>query len=424
MQVTQQKALVYKKPTKRGVWTALIGLVCLCLAGCQVLPQTRNDVPAGLAAEETPSSVRVEGRLVPHSFVSLSPSKGGRSELVLVQEGLRVQAGDLLVQLEGHETVAAEIAAAQLELILAEQRIELLYKEAEMELAQVEQALAEAAREQAFAQDGYESLAAPIPQQHIDQARVNMMLSENQLESARHDLEKAQKRFANKNSIIWRFINQRQFKLRITLLEAELADRQRHYQDAQEKYQDLLNWPDAIDLALAETRLEAANAVLQRLLEKRDELSNGPDADDLELALASRKAAESRLAAAQIALASKELRAPMDGMVVELNAKPGEWLPSGPPAVVLADLDQWVVETEDLSEALAPELQPGQPVTLMVDAIPGLYLDGSLDHIDLLYTEDDDEIYYTADITTSENDPRLRWGMTVWVEIEQPLSNE
>jgi HlyD family secretion protein len=410
-------------PVWRGFWTALIGLVCLCLAGCQVVPQAQGSIPVGLAAVEEPAAIQVKGRLVPRNFVTLTAAQGSRIEQVMALEGQRVTAGDVLVQFEGHESSASEIAAAQLELILADQQIEALYREAGLKLARVELELAEAAREQAFAQDHYESLAAPVPKQDIDQAYANLLLAEKQKEKARHDLEKAQKRFDNKNSIIWLFIDQRKFKLQITLLESQLADRQRRYQDAQDKYQDLLEWPDEIDLALAESRLEQANADLQQLQEKRDKLHNGPDADDLQLAQSRRKAAESRLAAAQAVLASTELRAPMDGIVAESYAKPGEWLPGGQPAVVLADLRQWVVETEDLGEKLVPNLLPGQSVMLSVDAIPDLSVRGRVEKIDLLYTEDDEEIYYTADITPSENDPRLRWGMTVRVEFDQPDSS-
>jgi len=386
-----------KFPPTRGIWAALIGLVCLCLAGCQAVPQAaQGSVPVVLAAADEHTAVQVKGRLVPRNYVTLTSPVGSRIEQVIAAEGQHYIAGDVLVQFEGHEASASEIASAQLALVLADQQIDTLYKEAGLELAQTELDLAQAVREQAFAQDRYDSLASPVPQQDIDQAYANLMLAEKQLADARHDLEKVQKRFNNKNSIYWRFINRRQFKLSITLLEAELAVRQRRFQDAQDKHQDLLAWPDPIDLALAQSRLEQANVDLERIQDKRDDLLNGPDADELQLAQARRKAAQSRLAAAQVALASTELRAPMNGVVVELKAKPGEWLPNGQAAVVLADLGQWIVETEDLDETLVSDLQPGQLVILTVDAIPELSLRGRVEKIDLLSTEEDEDVYYTA----------------------------
>jgi len=411
-------------PPTREIWVALIGLVCLCLAGCQAVPQAQGSVPVVLAAADEPTAVQVKSRLVPRNYVTLTSPVGSRIEQVIVVEGQQIVAGDVLVQLEGHEASASEIAAALLALILADQQIDTLYKEDGLELAQTELDLAQAVREQAFAQDRYDSLASPVPQQDIDQAYANLMLAEKQLADARHDLEKVQKRFNNKNSIYWLFINRRQFKLSITLLEAELADRQRRFQDAQDKLQDLLAWPDPVDLALAQSRLEQANVYLERIQNKRDDLLSGPDADELQLAQARRKAAQSRLAAAQVALASTELRAPMDGVVVELKAKPGEWLPNGQTAVVLADLGQWIVETEDLDETLVPDLQPGQLVILTVDAIPELSLRGRVEKIDLLSTEEDEDVYYTAYISPNGSDPRLRWGMTVRVEVDQVQTDQ
>ncbi len=164
-----------KFPPTRGIWAALIGLVCLCLAGCQAVPQAQGSVPVVLAAADEPTAVQVKGRLVPRNYVTLTSPVGSRIEQVIVVEGQQIVAGDVLVQLEGHEASASEIAAAQLDLILADQQIDTLYKEAGLELAQTELDLAQAVREQAFAQDRYDSLASPVPQRDIDQAYANLM---------------------------------------------------------------------------------------------------------------------------------------------------------------------------------------------------------------------------------------------------------
>ncbi len=407
-----------KRTSLRVVWVSLALLVCLYTAGCQSIPPALGSDKIVLAAPDQPAALRAEGRLVPRSYVTLSAADGVRPDKVMVQEDQQVAAGDVLIMFEGHESKVAETAAAELELLLADQELEKLFKQAGLESAMVELALAEAIREQALAEDHLASLAQPIPQWQLDQAYANLQLADNQLGKARQDLEKIQKRFDNKKSIYWRFIDQRQFKLQITMLNAEVAHRGQRFQDAQEKYQDLFDWPDAIDLALAESDLELANANLQHLQSEHTALLNGPRADDLQLAQSRQEAARTRLAAAEAAQAATILRAPRDGMVVELNATPGEWLAAGRPAVVLADLDQWVVETEDLDEASAARIQPGQAVRLSIDAIPELALGGEVEHIDLLFTENDDEVYYTVQINTRENDPRLRWGMKVQVEID------
>lgn len=398
-------------------------LICLSLAGCQVAPPPLSGVQVGLASHEEQAAILAEGRLVPRSFVNLTLADGARPAEVNVIEGQRVSAGDVLLRVDGYEQAAAELAYAELELVSDRQELEALYQDSAHELAKVEMALAEATRERTLAEDHLEGLLRPRPQLQIGQAHANLILAENQLAKAHQDLEKAEKKFANKKSFIWRFINQRQFKLRITSLEAEVAYRERRYQDAQEKYDDLLAPPDPIDVALAEASLAQAESSLHKLERQRQDLLIGPDVDNLEFAEARLSAAESRLDAARVALESYQLAAPIDGVVVELNVKPGEWMPAGRPVAVLADFDHWIVETVDLHETLVPGLLPGQPVRLHIDAIPGLSLNGRVENIDLLYTEDDDEIYYTVDIETTQNDPRLRWGMTVQVEIGLPKAS-
>jgi multidrug resistance efflux pump len=335
----------------------------------------------------------------------------------VVSEGEQVNAGDVLIRLEGYEQQAAQLAASELELVLARQGVDNLYQEAGVKLAETELSLVEASKELALAQDHFDSLSRPTPQWQIDQAYANLRLAENQLSKGRQDLEKAQRKFANKKNIIWRFINKRQFKLQITFLEQQVAHLERRFEDASEKYSDLLAGTDKIDLALAEARLATANANLQNLQRERQDLLNGPDPDALQAAQSHLKAAQVRVEADRIALRASELVAPIDGTVVQLNAKNGQWTSAGTPIAVLANLEEWKVETEDLDEMLVAQISPGQPVKIRLDAIPDLDLDGQVESIDLLYTEDDEEIYYTAQIRTGHTDPRLRWGMTARLDF-------
>lgn len=409
---------IHKRPSRYS-WLALVGLACLMLAGCQVAPLPETGVQVGLAAQPEADLPLVRGKLVPRHYATLSLSEGIRPAQVLVEEGEQVKAGDTLVHLDGYDRQAAQLAATELELILARQAVDDLYQEARLKLAETELSLAEATKEQAFAQDHLKGLSRPTPQWHIDQAYANLRLAERQLSNAQDDLEKAQRIFANKKHIIWRFINKRNFKLRITLLEQQVAQMERRYEDAGEKYSDLLAGTNQIDLALAEARLAAANATLQRLQRERQELLNGPDPDALQAAQARLQAAQSQLEADRITLAATELVAPMDGAVVKLTAKDGQWIPAGSPIAILADLNEWVVETEDLDELLVAGISPGQPVTIHLDAVPELSLDGQVETIDLLYTEDDEEIYYTTRVQTRESDPRLRWGMTARIDFNK-----
>jgi HlyD family secretion protein len=416
-------------PTQsRYSWQAclvlFIVLVSLTLGGCQPVPVQAATTQTDPITAPEPAPTVLEGKLVPEQFVTLSSSSGRRVAEVYAQEGQQVSAGDVLLRLDGYEQGVAEQAASQVEVVLARQALKTLFDNSALDLAEVELSIAETQKEQALARDHYRSISKHGSQTQIDQAYANLILAEKQINKARNDLEKAQKRFDNKKSLIWRFINKRQFKLRLTLLEQRVAVYERRYQDAQEKYEDLLDPPDEIDVALAQARLEDINANLKRLEQQRDDLRGGPDPDDVQAAQARINAAEARLASAELSLKDVQVTAPIDGRLVELNAKPGEWIASAAPFAVIADLNEWKVEIPEVAESLVPQLQADQPVKLQFDALPDLSLDGRIDSIDLLYTEDDGDVFYHTDIRAEQNDPRLRWGMTVRVELLQPDPNE
>ncbi len=397
-----------------ALWFLLVAIV---LGGWQSAPLPEAALPEVVLAQSVASPLQVEGKLIPDQFVSLSLPEGSRVAEIHAREGQKVETGDLLLVLDGYEQRAAEVAAAELEMVLARQALDALYDANPVILAEIELSIAEAQKDLALARDHYKSISKPRSQAQIEQAYANLKLSENRFITAQKDLEKAQKRFKNKKSPIWRFINQRQFKQRLTLLEQEVADRERRYLDALEKYQDLLNPPDEIDLALARTHLDHIQARLNQLQRQRSDLLSGPDPDELETAQARLNLAEARLASAKTALQNAQITAPMAGVLVDMQAKPGEWLPGGTPFAVIAELSRWKVEISKISETQVTQIHLDQPVSVKFPALPDLSLSGHMDSIDLLSSEDDGDIFYTIYLHTDQSDARLRWGMTVQAEF-------
>ena len=123
------------------------------------------------------------------------------------------------------------------------------------------------------------------------------------------------------------------------------------------------------------------------------------------------KAAEAGLAAVQTVLKSTELRAPLDGVVAALEVKPGEWVQPGQRIAVVADLSEWYVETNDLSEDQVVQVQSGEAVEVILDAYPEQTLSGHVESTALYFTEDDGEIFYTVKIHLDTLQEGMRWGM-------------
>lgn len=400
------------------IW--LFWVAAAILASC-TLAGDGSSVIAFTADEQilrAETGIQLKGRLIPRSYVELAFSAPSRADQVLIQEGDRVEAGAVLIRNDQYHAREAGLARAELEDKLAEQALEDLHRQAELALAQAQVEVANAERDLTIAQERVDSLRRPREKLHIDQAYANLLLAEKLRDQTRADLLIAQQQYRNKEHILWRFLNQRQFRLRLTLLESELAVAERRVVDAKEKYADLLAPVDAIDLAVAEADLTLAEARLRHAIQERDKKIPGPDPDELQIAQARVNAAQASLAAAQAAFNTTVLTAPISGEVVELAIQPGEWMPAGQNIVILADLNHWIIETEDLDEARVPQVTNGQSAQLSFLALPDLSLSAALEQINLYYQEEDGEITYTARLGVDGDDPRLAWGMTVDVVLE------
>jgi len=399
----------------------LLVLASLLLAACSVvgLGQTSTPTPQVVPQEESARILRVEGRVIPHQHASLAAAASGQVSEVVFQEGQTVQAGAVILRLGDQEQYQAEIASAELALIQAEQELEELDKNAGVELAQARQAMALARKDRTTAFDKYENLSKPIPLAQIEKARATVTQAEHYLEKVNDNLEYYQKRYKNKQSMLWNFIDKNTFKDIIQNLEINQDQAQVRLDDARQRLTDLLNHPDEIELAKATADLGLVDARIADIQRDISLLENGPDPDKVAAAEARRKAAQVALQAAQLALTNSEIVAPFTGQIADLSVSEGEWLEANQPAVVLADLSNWEIETDDLTELDVPTVRLGQPVTVRPDALPELALNGTVDAIKDLSEEKRGDVTYTVTILLNQVDPRLRWGMTVSVDFEE-----
>jgi RND family efflux transporter MFP subunit len=161
-------------------------------------------------------------------------------------------------------------------------------------------------------------------------------------------------------------------------------------------------------LALAETQLAEAEQAWERLKEGVDEL-------ELELANARLDNARVKLASAEAVLASLELTAPFDGVVLEVDAQPGEALAVGQAVLVLSDPKAVEVQATVIEEDL-PYVETGQGVDLFFDALPDVEAHGRVDRI-LPKRLPGDRPLYTIYITLDDVPDKLVDGMTADASI-------
>ena len=354
---------------------------------------------------------------MPRHYANLSTAASGQVTEILVQEGGQAQAGAPILRLGDREQYQAQIAAAEMELLSAQQVLEDLQKNAGLELAQSKQALAEANKALVDFQDEYINLSQPVPQEDLNRAYATVLMAQVRLDKANDDLAKAEKNYSNKSHILWMFLNKKEFKdLLDNLRTARDIAKDRLY-DAQDRYDKLKNHPDKVKLAQAQANVTLTQAKIADIQQDIAMFEKGPDPDKVASAEARIKAAETSLTAAQSALKDSEIVAPFSGQIADLSAHVGEWVAADQPVVVLADLSQWEIQTDDLTELEIPNVRQGQKVTIRLDALPGVELKGVVDAIKGLYEEKRGDVTYTTTILLDQADSRLRWGMTVSVDF-------
>jgi len=122
--------------------------------------------------------------------------------------------------------------------------------------------------------------------------------------------------------------------------------------------------------------------------------------------------------AAQGALARTAITAPFAGTVTRIDVRRGEFIAPGQPLITLGDLSTLRIETTDLDEIDVARITVGQAATLTFDALSDLTLTGHITHIASMAAPGAGGVNYTVIIDPGELPSQIRWGMTVFVDIE------
>lgn len=165
--------------------------------------------------------------------------------------------------------------------------------------------------------------------------------------------------------------------------------------------------------------LQTAQAQLTEAEANLNKLHAGASTSDLAIAQAHQKVAVSALQLAQVVLQERELKAPFDGTIAELNVARGEFVSPDHVVGYLADLATLQVETTRLTELDVVRINVGDPVKVSFDALPDVSLPGTVDRIRPLGENKQGDILYTVTIKLAKQDKRLRWNMTATVAVKK-----
>jgi HlyD family secretion protein len=210
-------------------------------------------------------------------------------------------------------------------------------------------------------------------------------------------------------------------------------------QDNLDKAQRNLKWaqggPDSITLSVNQAAVSVAESALADAQDKLNKLNNGNLKNDIgvaEAALADAKdklnhlltspdpndlaIAQVRVLALQASVQALTLTAPFEGDVLAVNYQVGDTVATGQAAVTLANRSLLRVDAQ-VDEADIGQVRVGNPVSLTLEALPGVSLNGKVVWINGGGTAVQGLVKYTVRIDIANSDPSVLLGMTANVSI-------
>ena len=379
-------------------WISLILLLTaltLVLTACGGQEEVMTSQPALLPVE----AVIAEGNLVPNDNLTLSFTVRGKVAEILVEEGEMVSEGDVLIRLADREQAEAVLAAAQLELITAQQAYDDLLRTEGLGRSEAWQTYLDTQIVRAKAERKWEDLNVDNIDDRIDDRKADV-------EDRQQDLDDAQEEYDK-----YKDLDKDNSKRKNA--EDDLEREQENYNEAVRDLEEEIRDRDAVRATLDEALAAEVEA------KRKYELTlDGPDAEQLTLLEARLNNAKAQVASAENSLANFELKAPFDGEIMDINVSVNEMVGPESWAVIVADTSQWYIDTSDLTELEVVDVAEGQRVSILADALPDIEMDGVVEKISQSFKLQGGDILYTVRIRVDDVDPRMRWGMTVEVTFE------
>jgi multidrug efflux pump subunit AcrA (membrane-fusion protein) len=404
---------------KHTTWTLIVVALALLVSGCSAPAQGAAPVTP-TAEEAAPAALEdviwASGDVLPAQWAHLSFEVGGRVERVLVQEGDSVRAGQVLAELRAPDLEQA-VHAAQAALASAQAQLARVRAGARPQ----EIAAAEAAAQRAEA--GVIAAQAAVERAQAELQRLKAGAREEEIRAARGQLEQAAAAVRQAQAAYDLIAGEPNVAARPEALALERATQA--YEIARAQYDQLVRGARPEEIAIAEAQVKAAQAELAaaqaaaaEAYAQVDLLRAGARAEDVAVAEAAVAQAQAAVEQAQVAWDRARLIAPYDGTVGAIWVRVGETVIPGQPAIAIGDLSTLRVEITDLRETDVSRVEEGQRVEVTFDALPNQTFQGVITRISPMAREEKGSSNYTAIVTLEKVDPRLRWGMTAFVNIE------
>lgn len=340
-------------------WIVLILVLAIAAGGYYLYQTQRATAAETVETQELQTAVASRGDLsiiasgtgsiVPRQQIGVGFDESGTLIELNVQEGDQVKAGDILARLQTNdssETIAAQVADAELAVVQAQNSLDDLYANAEIARTQALSDIATYSQEVRDAQYALANYSMPAILQGLETVQAF-----DQMKAA---LDQALAAF----------------------------EPYKYYPQTDQRRQDLLvalnvaqsNYDAAVKRLDYEYVLEVAEANLKNARQDYEKYKDGPAADELAEAQAVLENAKASLSLVQAEKPVIDLAAPIDGTVLAVEAGVGESV-SAAAIITLANLEPVTLEVY-LDETDLDKVALGYPADVVFDALPDLMFTG------------------------------------------------
>ncbi len=354
-----------------------------------------------VTAKDVTLRITASGKVVPIQSVNLSPKTSGRLVQLLVDQGDRVEQGQIIARMDNTDLQAqltkARANLAQAQAQLDETRAGSRPEEIAQARARLDQAQAQL--DQARTGNRPEEIAQAQAQVEAAQARANLTSSRVQ----------RNRNLANQGAIA-----------QDTLDEVIADDRsaKANLQEAQRRLAEVRSGSRTEEIAQRQAAVAEARQALQQL-------QNGSRPEEIAQAQASVAAAQSEVKAIQVQLDDTIIRAPFDGIVTQKYATEGAFVtPTTSASSTASATSTSIVAIARGLEVLAqiPEVDIGaikqnQSVEIVADAYPNQVFKGQIRLISPEAVVEQNVTSFQARIALVTGQDTLRSGMNVDLTI-------
>jgi multidrug efflux pump subunit AcrA (membrane-fusion protein) len=386
-------------------------LLASLLSACEV--STPTETPP-VVVEDYTALVSVTGKVTPAAWTTVGTQTSGMVVEVLVEEGDPVAEGDVLVRLDATDAQLA-IKQAQAALAAAEAqvaRVKVGTQPGDIAVVEAQIAAAQTVVSQTLAQRNQLWTGASEAEIAAAEAAVAAAQAEQFVARQRHDDTMKCYDVPNSTEKSCPLLGTMEEQARFALHAANEA------LVAAEAQVEALRSGAWAQRRSADSGVDAATAQVDIALAQLEALKAGPLAEDIAIAEAAVAQAKVALEAATVALARAEIVAPFAGTVTSVDVQRGEFIVPGQMLITLGDLSTLRIETTDLDEIDVARITVGQETVLTFDALPDRTFTGRVARIAPMAESSTGGVHYTVILEPEGLDPQVRWGMTVFVDID------